>query len=290
MGTCLSSSDDSEDPCQHPRSPLLFHPHVKGSQIVMNQSHRIASRAATFHDGIVFSNRPVQPYEKVMLKILKEDCKWKGGLRLGFTREDPSGLEPRKLPPFLCPNLVFQGNTWACVLPEEYEGEGNVVSFWVDRCGSVFCSSNRGAECFLLFNGVPVTTSLWAVLDIYGKTKAIQLLDPSSSFADIEGSSQLLLNLSGPSESTCRDLQGFPKAIIGEECVVCCASKANATMLPCSHSSFCADCSLRILHTSSCCPLCRRRVKKILCFPAQPLTQSHTENWLEDEQNLLPPR
>ncbi|XP_066495739.1 E3 ubiquitin-protein ligase NEURL3 [Tiliqua scincoides] len=254
----------------------------------MDQSHRIASRAATFHNGIVFSNRPVQPYEKVKLKILEEDCKWKGGLRLGFTGEDPSRLEPNKLPPFVCPNLVSRGKTWACVLPEEYEGEGTIISFWMDGCGSVFCSNNHRAECSLLFDGVPVTISLWAVVDIYGRTKAVQLLDPSSAFADTEGPN--LLNLNGPAESTCKDLHALPEVSNGEECVVCCGAEANATMLPCCHSSFCAGCSLKILHTSGCCPLCRQRVEKVLCSPVWPPKHNHAENWLKDSKNLLPPR
>ncbi|KAJ6653124.1 hypothetical protein lerEdw1_010086, partial [Lerista edwardsae] len=165
----------------------------------MDPSHRIARRAATFHDGIVFSNRPVQPNEKVTLKVLEEDCKWQGGLRLGFTQEDPSRLEPSELPLFVCPNLVLQGKTWACLLPEAYGGEGTVVSFWVDGCGSVFCSINQGPECSLLLDGVPVTTSLWAVVDVYGRTKAVQLLDPSSAFANTEGLSPPQLNHHGPS-------------------------------------------------------------------------------------------
>lgn len=142
----------------------------------MDESHCLALRAATFRDGIVFSSRPVELHEKVALKIVKEDLKWHGGLRVGFTWQDPSLLEPGELPPFACPNLVLQGKTKACVLPEEYGAEGTVVSFWADGRGRVFCSVNEEAKTSLLLDGVSVASPLWAVVDVYGRAKAVQLL------------------------------------------------------------------------------------------------------------------
>lgn len=164
------------DDTQVPHIPLVFHPDTKGSQIILDASQCIATRAATFHDGIVFSNRPVKVNEKVSLEILKEDDRWFGGLRLGFISEHPSLMGSRALPPFACPNLVRQGKCWASVLPDEYVAEGSVVSFWVDRKGHVFFSVNHESGYYLLLEGVPVTKPIWAVIDVYGRTKAIQLL------------------------------------------------------------------------------------------------------------------
>ncbi|KAH0623068.1 hypothetical protein JD844_030986 [Phrynosoma platyrhinos] len=252
MGACLSPPDDSDVSGQPTSAPIFFHPYVKGSQIMMNESHSIASRVATFHDGLVFSNRPVEPYEKVTLKISKEDGKWHGGLRVGFTWEDPSLLEPKELPPFACPNLVRRGKTRACVLPDEYCEEGTIVSYWVDTQGCVSCSINGEPEGFLLFDGVLVTSPLWAVVDIYGRTKAVQLLDPSSLPINNDIHSPPLLTHNDQIERT------------GDECAVCFGYKANTMMLPCSHANFCTCCSLKIFKTSGRCPLCRQKVKKIL--------------------------
>ncbi|XP_053257498.1 E3 ubiquitin-protein ligase NEURL3 [Podarcis raffonei] len=254
MGACLRPLEGPDVASQPPSDPLFFHPYLKGSQVIMDESHCIASRAATFCNGLVFSSRPIELYEKVTLKILKEESRWCGGLRVGFTWEDPSLVEPSVLPPYSCPDLVKQGKCRAAVLPEEYEAEGTIVSFWVDNQGSVFCSTNEKSEGFLVVDGVLVTRPLWAVVDIYGRTKAVQLLGPSSLPTNADG-----LSLLQQSESTCGDFHAFP-----EECAVCFGQKANTMMLPCCHANFCSHCSLKIFHTTSRCPLCRQEVKKII--------------------------
>ncbi|XP_061448587.1 E3 ubiquitin-protein ligase NEURL3 [Rhineura floridana] len=280
MGACLCPSDDPESPSQPPCRPLCFHPYIKGSQVMMDESCCIASRVATFHDGIVFSNRPVELYEKVTVKILTEDSKWHGGLRVGFTWEDPSLLEPFELPPFACPNLVKQGKCWACVLPDEYGAEGMIVSFWVDSQGYVFCSVNQESEYLLLLEGVSVTRPLWAVMDIYGRTKAVQLLDPSSLTTNTEGPGLLRLNLDEQSESAHREN-------VGDDCAICFGYKANTMMLPCTHANFCSDCSLKILNTSGRCPLCRQEVKKILHVSLLAERES-PELWPGKAKNICP--
>lgn len=52
-----------------PATPLLFHPHTKGSQILMDLSHKAVKRQASFCNAITFSNRPVLIYEQVRLKV-----------------------------------------------------------------------------------------------------------------------------------------------------------------------------------------------------------------------------
>ncbi|XP_058050418.1 E3 ubiquitin-protein ligase NEURL3 isoform X2 [Ahaetulla prasina] len=241
MGACLSPSEDElECSLDASYSPLFFHPYIKGSQVTMDESCCTVSRTDTFHDGIVFSNRPVELYERVTLKILQEDQKWQGGLRVGFTWKDPC-LQSGDLPPFVCPNLVAQGKTRACVLPDEYIEEETIISFWVDSWGCVFCSTNLEAEGSFLFNGVSVKSPLWAVVDVYGRTKAVQLLDP-----------------------TCLAFQERAEENAVEDCMVCFASQASTMMFPCHHTGFCSRCSMKIFRTSGCCPLCREAVTKIL--------------------------
>ncbi|XP_034973444.1 E3 ubiquitin-protein ligase NEURL3 isoform X2 [Zootoca vivipara] len=270
MGACICPLEGSDGPSQPPNGPLFFHPYLKGSQVIMDESHCIASRTATFCNGIVFSSRPIELYEKVTLKILKEESRWTGGLRVGFTWQDPSLLEPSVLPPYICPDLVNQGRCRAGVLPEECEAEGTIVSFWVDNQGYVYCSTNEKPEGFLVISGVLVTSPLWAVVDIYGRTKALQLLDPSSLPTNADE-----LSLLQQSESTCGDFLALP-----EECAVCFGQKANTVMLPCCHANFCSHCSLEIFHTTRCCPLCRQEVKKII--PISVLAKGESpEVWLE---------
>ncbi|XP_017386621.1 E3 ubiquitin-protein ligase NEURL1 isoform X3 [Cebus imitator] len=159
-----------------PATPLLFHPHTKGSQIVMDLSHKAVKRQASFCNAITFSNRPVLIYEQVRLKITKKQCCWSGALRLGFTSKDPSRIHPDSLPKYACPDLVSQSGFWAKALPEEFADEGNIIAFWVDKKGRVFHRINDSAV-MLFFSGVRTADPLWALVDVYGLTRGVQLLD-----------------------------------------------------------------------------------------------------------------
>uniref|UniRef100_A0A1A7XR56 E3 ubiquitin-protein ligase NEURL1 n=1 Tax=Iconisemion striatum TaxID=60296 RepID=A0A1A7XR56_9TELE len=159
-----------------PVSPLLFHPNAKGSQIVMDLAQKMVKRQASFCNAITFSNRPITLYEQVRLKITKKQCCWSGALRLGFTSKDPSRMNPENLPKYACPDLVSQSGFWAKALPEEFANEGNVLAFWVDKKGRVFYRINESSP-MLFFSGVRTSEPLWALIDVYGLTRGVQLLD-----------------------------------------------------------------------------------------------------------------
>ncbi|OCT69987.1 E3 ubiquitin-protein ligase NEURL1 isoform X2 [Xenopus laevis] len=157
-------------------TPLLFHPHAKGSQIIMDTSQKTVKRQASFCNAITFSNRPVVIHEQVRLKITKKQCCWSGALRLGFTSKDPSRINPDTLPKYACPDLVSQSGFWAKALPEEFANEGNIIAFWVDKKGRVFYRVNDSGS-MLFFSGVRITEPLWALIDVYGLTRGVELLD-----------------------------------------------------------------------------------------------------------------
>ncbi|KAM9727231.1 E3 ubiquitin-protein ligase NEURL1-like isoform 2-T2 [Menidia menidia] len=142
----------------------------------MDVSQRTVKRLASFCNAITFTNRPIAVYEQVRLKITKKQCCWSGALRLGFTSKDPSRINPDTLPKYACPDLVSQSGFWAKALPEELSNEGNVISFWVDKKGRVFYRIND-SNPMLFFSGVHVAEPLWALIDVYGLTRGVQLLD-----------------------------------------------------------------------------------------------------------------
>ncbi|KAI4587000.1 hypothetical protein MJG53_004787 [Ovis ammon polii x Ovis aries] len=163
-----------------PREALRFHAQAVGTQVRLDAQRSIACRRATFHDGIVFSQRPVRPGERVALRLLLQERGWLGGLRVGFTRLDPARVPAPSLPPFLCPDLEQQSHTWAAMLPDGRARPGDVVRFWVNRRGQIFAQVNSGPRR-LLREGVLMGAPLWAVMDVYGTTKAIELLDPTAN-------------------------------------------------------------------------------------------------------------
>ncbi|XP_062390125.1 SH3 and PX domain-containing protein 2A-like [Sardina pilchardus] len=163
-------------PAALPVSPLLFHPSAKGSQILMDLAQRAVKRQASFCNAITFSNRPIALYEQVRLKITKKQSCWSGALRLGFTSKDPSRINPDSLPKYACPDLVSQSGFWAKALPEEFGNEGSVIAFWVDKKGRVFYRINESSP-MLFFSGVRTNEPLWALIDVYGLTRGVQLLE-----------------------------------------------------------------------------------------------------------------
>ncbi|XP_022454668.1 E3 ubiquitin-protein ligase NEURL3 isoform X2 [Delphinapterus leucas] len=163
-----------------PREALRFHAEAVGAQVRLDAQRSTARRRATFRDGIVFSQRPVRPGERVELRVLCHECGWVGGLRVGFTRLDPERVTASGLPPFVCPDLEQQSPTWAAMLPDGCGLTGDVVRFWVNRLGRLFAQVNAGPR-LLLRKDVLMGAPLWAVMDVYGTTKAIELLDPTVS-------------------------------------------------------------------------------------------------------------
>ncbi|XP_061645137.1 E3 ubiquitin-protein ligase NEURL1-like [Phyllopteryx taeniolatus] len=164
--------------------PLLFHPTAKGSQIVMDESERSVTRRASFCNGIVFSNRCVAVNEVVRLKITHTNYVWQGALRIGFTTKDPSRMNPKSLPRYSCPDLASKFGFWAKPLPEDLLCAETVISFWVNKKGRVLYRINaRNSK--RLFRQVNSFLPLWALVDVYGKTKGVQLLDSETLPTDV---------------------------------------------------------------------------------------------------------
>ncbi|KAM6924123.1 E3 ubiquitin-protein ligase NEURL1B isoform 1-T1 [Xenentodon cancila] len=165
-----------------------FHPHAKGKNIRLDGQLRRATRKNSFCNGITFSHRPVHLYEKVRIRLTGVHTGWSGALRFGFTSMDPSELVAADIPKYACPDLVTRPGYWAKALPERLALKDNVLSFWADRHGRVFYSINDG-EPILFHCGLSIGCPLWAIIDIYGITQEVTLLD--STFAESVGSSCL---------------------------------------------------------------------------------------------------
>uniref|UniRef100_A0A673AX72 Neuralized E3 ubiquitin protein ligase 1Aa n=1 Tax=Sphaeramia orbicularis TaxID=375764 RepID=A0A673AX72_9TELE len=149
-----------------PVSPLLFHPNAKGSQIVMDATQKTVKRQASFCNAITFSNSPFAAGVEL--------CVWASPpkTRPGSTR--------RNLPKYACPDTgVTRAAFWAKALPEEFADEGNVIAFWVDKKGRVFYRINQSSP-MLFFSGVRIAEPLWALIDVYGLTRGVQLLGKST--------------------------------------------------------------------------------------------------------------
>ncbi|CAN7986198.1 unnamed protein product, partial [Ixodes hexagonus] len=154
--------------------PMGFH-EVHGENVRLEQGNKVARRAESFCKAIVFSSRPIQINEKVVLRLTEISNSWSGALRLGFTAHDPATLEGN-LPKYACPDLTNRPGNWAKALGERYAVEGTELHYYVNGVGEVFFGIN-GEEKGLFLNGVDTRTPLWALVDIYGNTTTIQMVD-----------------------------------------------------------------------------------------------------------------
>ncbi|XP_053319771.1 E3 ubiquitin-protein ligase NEURL1-like [Spea bombifrons] len=155
---------------------ISFHPVVKGHHISLDGCMHRAERYKSFNHGLLFSNRPLYYQEKIWVKVIEDEPHWHGALRLGFTSVDPDTIDPSRLPPFSCPDLNRRNGFWAVAVPEDLCYQNNLISFWVNKKGQALYQAMGDSCPTVLFSGLPRNGLLWAMIDVYGQTKAIQLL------------------------------------------------------------------------------------------------------------------
>merc|ERR1712079_161437 len=80
--------------------------------------------------------------------------------------------------------MTNKGRVWARAMPEKYVKAGHVIFLSVKPSGQLVWGVN-GKEKGVLVSGVEISSPLWAVVDVYGTTNAVQLIDPRSSLANI---------------------------------------------------------------------------------------------------------
>ncbi|KAK9509359.1 hypothetical protein O3M35_006695 [Rhynocoris fuscipes] len=155
--------------------PLLFH-EVHGGNIVITRDGTVARRVESFCKGVAFSDRPVKIAEKIYLKFVGVSNNWSGVLRFGFTSHDPSTMR-YCLPKYACPDLTNKPGYWAKALAEKLCEKDAVLYYYVTVGGDVYFGVN-GEEKGIFFSGVDTRGQLWAMLDIYGNSTAVQFIDP----------------------------------------------------------------------------------------------------------------
>ena len=154
--------------------PLLFH-NVHGENIRISRDATVARRVESFCKGIAFSARPVKVNEKICVKFLDISNNWSGVIRFGFTYNDPSTLR-YGLPKYACPDLTNKPGYWAKALPERYCSQNTVLYYYVTTAGDVHFGIN-GEEKGIFFGGVETRGPLWALIDVYGNSTAIEFVD-----------------------------------------------------------------------------------------------------------------
>ncbi|KAM7360682.1 E3 ubiquitin-protein ligase neur isoform 2-T2 [Cochliomyia hominivorax] len=166
----------SPSSCPGPNNlpPLQFH-HVHGDNIRISRDGSLARRFESFCRAITFSARPVRINERICVKFAEISNNWNGGIRFGFTSNDPSTLEGT-LPKYACPDLTNRPGFWAKALHEQYCEKDNVLYYYVNSAGDVIYGINN-EEKGVILTGIDTRGLLWTIIDIYGNCTAIEFLD-----------------------------------------------------------------------------------------------------------------
>lgn len=89
---------------------------------------------------------------------------------------DPSTLR-YNLPKYACPDLTNKPGYWAKALIERLCEKDSILYYYVNSAGDVHFGVN-GEDKGIFFSGVDTRGQLWAMLDIYGNSTAVEFLDP----------------------------------------------------------------------------------------------------------------
>ena len=164
---------------------LTWHP-VHGDNISLSDDNTVASRRDSFCKSIVFSQRPLMMGEKIWIRLLSvsDHQGWKGGLRLGVSGVNPGHWSNSSLPKYLCPDMTSRHQVWARAMSEKYVKTGAVVFLYLRPNGDLVWGIN-GREKGVLVSKVDVSSPVWAVVDVYGSTNSVQIIDPRMSLNNI---------------------------------------------------------------------------------------------------------
>ena len=163
---------------------LCFH-EVHGRNIELEKQGRRAMRTRSFQHGLLFSNRPIKPYEVFEIEIVEMERGWIGSICIGVTTVNPDTTK-KPLPP--CSISYMHGHdrvagTW-CVLTSDgvhgseegltWESQTNLdvcksacggyrIGIMYDPAGQMYCLVN-GEMQGLVSDRLPAHTELYAVV------------------------------------------------------------------------------------------------------------------------------
>lgn len=164
-------------PCHFNFLPMPLH-RTRGRNVRYNSNRGIASRtAAEFCQGYVFTARPLQLGERVVIQILSTEPMFQGCLGLGLTSCDPGTLQTGDLPDD-SNFLLDRPEYW--VISRDIArnlNRGDEINFCISPTGEVQISRNGGSPAVVIH--VDQTLRLWAFFDIYGSTQRIRVFSYS---------------------------------------------------------------------------------------------------------------
>jgi len=150
---------------------------------MLSGDNTIAARVESFCKAIVFTHRPVRVNEKIFVRFVDKAESWSGSIRFGFSSVDPR-LLAGNLPKYACPDLTNKSGFWAKALSEKFADKDSVMYYYVSNGGDVVFGVN-GEDKGVFFSGVDTRRQLWGMIDVYGNSHVIEMVDPRRTLNNI---------------------------------------------------------------------------------------------------------
>lgn len=157
--------------------PIKFHD-VCGRNIRLSNDKCQATRCESFNEALCFTNRPLKPGEKLVVKITETCNTWNGTLRVGVTAHDPRKLAPN-LPKFMCPDLNNREGNWGKALEDNFVQQHKEFEVYYKLNGTLLIKPLNGRPQEFL-SDVKTITPLYVLFDIYGNTQTIEISQRNS--------------------------------------------------------------------------------------------------------------
>ena len=103
------------------------------------------------------------------------------------------------------PDLSNKNGFWAKAFPEKYAEADSVIYYYVSSRGDVVFGVN-GEDKGVFFSGVDIRRQLWGMVDVYGNSNIIELVDPRRTLNNIRYSQPLTPDIKLRRSESCEKL------------------------------------------------------------------------------------
>ncbi|CAH1256966.1 NEURL1 [Branchiostoma lanceolatum] len=245
-GSCLDNGQSAHT------ASLSFHP-VHGSNVRLESDQKglksvAANVSQSMFNGLVFTYRPLQPGQILLIYILEADSSI-SNFDFGLTAANPAALQQKDVPSSRAA-ASRRKEYWTFKYLEKLRS-GDKLTFLLDRNGRVHYGVNGGDLEVVL--EVEAGQQLWAVFILTLFVRKIRL----AGVVPAEEPSPAPTSPSTTPADRRPDTEPRQPYHDDQTCAICYERPVNSVAYPCGHVCMCDRCGLLLKVEDANCPICR---------------------------------
>ncbi|XP_053408049.1 protein neuralized-like [Mercenaria mercenaria] len=154
--------------------PMKFSESAHGPKITLSENDTVATRYEGYCWSVCLTDRPLRVGQTLHFNISEIETGWMANLNVGIIYTSPDSLPLGSLVTCDANLSVSIPNTEVFIFEKFYSSD-NLYSFRVDNEGKAYLSPNVTSDN-VVFIGVDVKKTFWAIFNIFGDSKAVKLL------------------------------------------------------------------------------------------------------------------